>query len=226
MKRTFIPILFFGSLLLIGSFWSQRNFRGQLESVIVLPLFSRTITESAKSVKLQSLQEKIARLSLENRRLREQLGAIPERANLVPATVVSETPNSYFLTYPYSAKSVSVGQPVVLGEVYLGRVERSGGRMVAVEKPVSSGFEAQGRSQKGTEGRILGKFNEQVFFETGVNNRLAKGEAVYYIEPQQGWRFLLGTVAEISRDKRLPIKQALIEYLPQQATLTTVFIVE
>jgi len=227
MKRVFGLVLFFGLLILVSRFQPFLSIRSYLEKTLILPFFR--ISQEGRAVNLvevQSLREKVRKLNQENQILRRQLGAIPERSNLIPAEIIRETPSNYFLRYSYLKKSVFKGQPVVLGEVYLGRVERVGGRLLVIEKPISSGFRAEGRSEKGTEGMILGKFNEQIIFETGVNNKLEKGEAVYLIDSEHAWRFLLGTVSEISRDKRMPVKQAVINYLPAQAILTTVFVVE
>jgi len=226
MKRVFGLVLFFGLLILVNSFKPLASLRGYLERLIILPFSGVSQEQNVSQIKVQSLREELRQLSEENERLREQLGAIPERANLFPAKVISATATDYYLSYSYPNREVVEGQPVVLGKIYLGRVERIGEQRLVVRKPTSSGFVAQGRTEKGTEGRVLGKFNEQLIFETGVNHSLEKGEAVYLIEPERGWRFLLGKVSEISRDKRQPLKQAVIDYLPQQAVLSTVFVVE
>ena len=214
-------------LILLSQITVFSVLREFLETRIVLPLRGVTLeTEPpSQSLRILSLTEAISQLKQENQVLREQLGAIPEKANLMPAKVIWQDENQMILSFPYSSNQSIIGQPVVWGEIYLGRVSRVGANLLVIDKPVSSGFVAKAITGGGIEGRLKGQFNQQVVFETAINNPLDSDDRIYYLEPEQGWRFLLGTVAEISRNKRLPTKQGIINYLPAKSQLSTVFVV-
>lgn len=228
-RKLIIALVIFFILLLNNHYRPFRKLRSYLERQLIIPIRKATAFSqdtNNESLRILSLKEEISSLKQENQALRRQLGAIPERANLLSATVVWQSSNQYVLEFPYRRDRELIGHPVVWGEIYLGKVKRVGERLLVVQKPTSSSFVAQAENQNRTAGQILGQYNEQVVFETSVENQIAKGDRIYLLEPEHSWRFLVGTVTSISRNKRLPVKQAMIDYLPSQTSLTTVFVVE
>ena len=228
MRKRLLILIVLSCLLIISSRLGVfDSLRKSLEEVLVLPLRKDILpkTATSQSLKVLSLLEEIGQLEKENRVLREQLGTIPEKASLMPSQVIWQGENQMVLSFNYQQNQSLIGQPVIWGEIYLGKVSRVGSRLLTVDKPVSSGFAAQAATDTGVEGRIKGQFNQRVVFETAINNPLSSGDRIYYLEPEKGWRFLLGTVSEISRNKRLPTKQGVINYLPAKSQLSTVFVV-
>jgi len=201
--------------------------RGRVEEGFVVGFYNlfNPPLDQPNSLKVLGLTEKNRELEEENQVLRKQLGAIPEKAKLLPAQVIWQSEAEFIVEFNYANNQDLVGQPVVLGDVYLGRVLRVGKRLLVVESPVSSKFVAKGITASGQEGRLIGQFNSDVVFEVAANYSIAKNKLVYYLEPEKGWRFLLGKVSKVNQNKRLPVKQAIIDYLPSKTKLKTVFVV-
>lgn len=202
--------------------------RSSLEKRTVLSLYrpDASLQTVSQPLHILSLEEEIRKLKSENKTLRRQLGAIPERSNLLPAHIIWEESNQYTLELPYPVNKDLKGHPVVWGDIYLGRIARLGENIVLVTKPTSSGFSAVGETQTRVKGILKGEFNEQIIFEASVNSSLSVNDTVYLLDKEHAWRFVVGRVTSVSRDKRLPVKQAVIDYLPQKSKLSTVFVVE
>ncbi len=181
--------------------------------------------ESLSSLKLLSLKEQIAQLQKENASLREQLGAIPEKSTLYPVQVIWETDTELFVSLPYKPKHSLVGQPVVYGEVLVGMVIRQGESVAVIRKPIFSGFKANAVTDRQTKGIIQGQFNERLVFATELSASVASSDSVYYVDPVNGWNFLVGKVKKIERNERLPTKSAVIDYQLDSLLLKTIFIV-
>lgn len=228
MRKNILVILVFLLILIIGNTGFGQALRYTLEKNLVLP-FKKNQYKSEKNpnqrFQILSLQEKVKTLTKENLQMREQLGAIPEKSNLQPSTVVYQSDNQYILEFGYKTDFNLINHPVILNELYLGKVIRKGANMLVVSKPVSSGFKAKAISGANTEGWLKGEFNTEVIFETATTNPLSIGEVIYILDIEHGWRFLVGKIEKIREDKRLPLKQGVIKYIPSQLKPETVFVV-
>ncbi len=213
-----------------------KNTRGVLEQQLVIPARSYLselllgISEKEgkniqKSLKELALEERIKELEAQNRALRKQLGSIPEKGNLYPAKVVWQTSSELMLDFSYAKNTNLIGKPVVLENIFLGRVVRQGKRLLVVEKPTSSKFSGLAETERQVAGRVKGEFNEKVIFEAPVEADLYKNEKVYYLDRENGWKFLLGEIESIDDNERLPTKQATVRYYPGKSVLKLVFVV-
>jgi hypothetical protein len=77
-------------ILFLGSGGGLKSLRLQLEKKLLLPFRSMQIKEKEElqTLKKRALEERIAHLSAENKVLREQLGAIPEKKSLFPVPII------------------------------------------------------------------------------------------------------------------------------------------
>ena len=198
-----------------------------LEQNLVMPLRIKLAPalKPESSLKVLSLEEQIKQLKAENKLMREQLGAIPERANLLPAKVIWQSDSEFMLAYQPSGKIDLMGSPVVLGELFLGIVTRQSPSFLMVKMPISSSFVSEAITGQNTQGKIKGQFNNQVLFETESKQALLKNNRVYYLDKQKGYRLYLGKISQVNQDKRLAIQQALVDFEAAQTQLQTVFIV-
>jgi len=228
-KKTFILIITVVCLLIL--FINPKIFqsaRQAFEQTLIIPVRRLTqgeIEESTTPLKLLSLKEKNQKLKKENQVLRKQLGAIPFKSRLYPAEVIWQSDTQYIVNFPYVDKQKIVANPVVWQEQFLGTVFRQGESMLYIRKPTHSSFQGEGISDQQTEGKIKGQFNHQVIFETNSDNQLSKGDQIYLVDHNRGVRFLVGKITRIEKDERLPVKQGVIEYIPRNLKLQTVFIV-
>ena len=213
-KKIIILVLFFLVLLLIGNTWAK-NIREGLEKKTVVPLRQNVYKAEKnqdKDSQILVLKDKVIKLEKENATMRKQLGSIPKKSSLVPASVIYQSENQYILSYPYQTNKSLINHPVVLNDMYLGKVSRVGESMLVVSKPNNSGFIDKAISQNNTEGRLKGRFNTEVVFESDAGSYIKKGENIYLLDIEHGWRFLVGAVERIVEDKRLPYKQAIVKY--------------
>jgi len=229
MKKPILILLTTSFLIILSAqFGLLVNIQKTAEKIIV-SLFTGVYKNSCQeenSLKVLGLKEQNKKLTQQNQVLRKQLGAIPEKANLLPLAVVWQSDSALMVSFNYQPKNENwQGRPVILNDVFIGKVGRIGEAILIVNSPVSSGFRAQAVSDRGAEGQVKGQFDNQVVFQTSNQNSLQKGDSIYYLEPSKGWRFLLGKVSEVDKDKRQPLKQAIIDYLPAKAKLKTVFLV-
>lgn len=238
MLKRILIILLLSLLIFVVSTKSKvfTNIRETAEEKLVIPsrfYLSRLMLGMSgeegyalrKGLKELSLEEKVKELEKENKILRRQLGSIPEKANLYPADVVWQTSSELMLYFPYETDVNLVGRPVVLENIFLGKVIRHGKKLLVVAKPTSSDFNSFGESENGVSGRIRGEFNERVFFEAPTETKLYKGETIYYLDRENGWKFLLGNIENIEDNERLPTRRASIRYSPGKSVLDVVFVV-
>lgn len=214
-------------LLFFPSITPVKATRSFLEQHLVIPIRKLLYkpAEPMNSLQILSLQEEIKQLKNENRIMKKQLGAIPEKATLWPATVIWQGDSEFIVHFENRKNQDLIGCPVIFGYVYLGKVVKQSPRMLAVRMPTNSSFIENGISETNIEGKIKGKFNTQVIFEFDNKSGLQKGTRIYYLNKTFGWRFLLGSVSGVDQNKRLSTQQAAIDYLPSQTQLTTVFLI-
>jgi len=214
-------------LILFSPLSPLQSLRSELESRFLLPLRAslRPKLKPIESLRILSLQEELQELKQENQAMREQLGAIPDKANLLVARVVWQGDHELILHYQTANSQNLINRPVIFGEFFLGKIIRQSLNQLLVQMPVSSGFNSDGITDNNSEGEIKGKFNNQVIFEVKTDAKLNKNNQVYYLDKTHAWRFLIGKINQIKQDERLSKQQAVIDYLPQQTQLKTVFVV-
>lgn len=203
------------------------HLRSFLELRLVIPFQQRLQPDlqSVNSLKTQALEEEVRQLKKENQVMRRQLGDIPDKARLLVARVIWQGDHELVLSYQVQNPVKLVGRPVVVGEMLVGQIVRQSPGMLAVSLPVSSGFSGLGITESRIEGKLTGKFNSQVVFSVDRDLPLRAHTKVYFLDKEHGWRFLLGKVNQIQQDQRLSQQQAIVDFLPKQTQLTTVFVV-
>lgn len=222
-----IILVFAAILILLSPLSPLSGYRQYLENKLILPLRTSLLPElqPVESLRILSLQEELQELKQENQTMREQLGAIPDKANLLVARVVWQGDHELILHYQTTNSQNLINQPVIFGEFFLGKIIRQSPNQLLVQMPVSSGFNSDGITDNNSEGEIKGKFNNQVIFEVKTDAELNKNSQVYYLDKTHAWRFLIGKIIQVNQDQRLSQQQAIIDYLPSQTRLTTVFVV-
>ena len=222
-----IILVFAAILILLSPLSPLSGYRQYLENKLILPLRTSLLPElqPVESLRILSLQEELQELKQENQTMREQLGAIPDKANLLVARVVWQGDHELILHYQTTNSQNLINRPVIFGEFFLGKIIRQSPNQLLVQMPVSSGFNSDGITDNNSEGEIKGKFNNQVIFEVKTDAELNKNSQVYYLDKTHAWRFLIGKINQIKQDERLSKQQAVIDYLPQQTQLKTVFVV-
>lgn len=219
-------------LILVFLFLQDNQFllswRGKLEQGLVVPLKklgkSNLVNEDLL-LKVLSLNEQVKKLKAENNILREQLGAIPPLTRLYPAEIIWQSDTQYILNFSYNLHTKLVGKAVVWQEIFLGYVQRQGQYLLVVEKPISSNFLGVGITNSNVQGKVSGEYNHDLMFKVNQASKLTLGNSVYLVDQENGLKLLLGKVKKITQDKRLPVKTGLIDYLPLNTQLSTVFIV-
>ncbi len=224
-------ILFFLFIVLIILFFSNSEnllgIRGSLEKNLVTPIrlaLRLERNDGSMPLRMSSLEEKVRRLTEENRILRDQLGAIPEKSRLYPLEVIWSSPAELIVSFPYDKNGPLSDSPIVWGELYVGRVEREGRHMLYVKKPTAANFKAPGKTDREVRGNLRGEYGEQIIFETDIREVLKTGDSVFVIDEKGGWTFLLGKVASIKKDERLPVQRAVVSYAGEKDLPATVFI--
>lgn len=206
------------------------NIRSFIEINLIENIFfkKQTVSEKhdlSKLLKLAKSRE-LTTLKEENKILRRQLGAIPEKQDLYPAYVVLNRTKEYFLNFPYEIEEKLIGKTVIFENYFIGRVIRQSSRMLVVEKPFSAGFNGEGISAGRTLGKIKGEYNENLIFEIPFQDKVTVGEDVYLLEKDNGARYLLGKIIKVTSLERQSIKKAEIDYLPKKINLKIVFLVK
>jgi hypothetical protein len=230
MSHMLNRILILLAVILAVLFFSNKSvlqsIRSSVEKKIVLPFRNIGLKDKKqeKSLRVGALEEKIRVLSAENKTLRTQLGAIPERHSLYPTRIIWYSEANFELSFPYQIKKNLTGKAVVWEEMFVGFVKRHNGNMLYIEQPLSSNFTSLALSDRKTKGTVKGNFNQEVYFETEQKESLAVGDRVYVIDKEDGLQYFLGLVKNVENDKRLPVKRGIIDYLFSPKIVSTVFV--
>ncbi len=181
--------------------------------------------ENSKTIKIASLEEEVNKLKEENELLRSQLGSIPSKSHLYPVRIIWQTNTEYYLAFNYPNIKKLNNNPLVYKNIFLGTVSKAQGNTVVVKKPNHSLFTAIAKTESEVVGKLKGQFNEQIIYETDVKNELTKNSSIYYIDPDNGWIFLVGKVKNLVENKRLPVKTAVVTSAVDGVILKEAFLV-
>lgn len=216
--RAFIYAMFF---LLAGAVIAFAvHYRSHIESYFI-PVVARIRGQSslvcaapeATIIEIEKLQE-------ENKMLKRQLGAIPDKAEFVKAEVIWDSGDSITLSGWF--EGVQKGQAVISGETLLGIVSRNTQRVAEVKRPSHSSFSMNAKTQS-VQGKVKGIFGEQVRFVYPTGKDVRVGDVVWAVDSQRGWQFIVGTVERVESDRRKAMQEAWVS--PSTTTPHTVFIV-
>lgn len=220
------------SVVLFVYFLSDKSFfsdsRKLIENNLTIParnIFNFKNTENSKAIKVAGLEEKIKELKEENELLRSQLGSIPSKSHLFPVKIIWETANEYYLAFNYPNIENLKNNPLIYQNIFLGTVSKAQGNTVVVKKPNHSQFLAMAKTEAAVVGKLKGQYNEHIIFETDIKSKLTKDSRIYYIDPTNGWIFLVGKIRNLVENKRLPVKSAIITSAAEGVLLKQAFIV-
>jgi len=207
----------------------QKN-RILAEKLLLVPFFSFINPQKQLSLEKSLLElannEKIRTLSNENEQLKAQLGFIPEKADLIPVRVLWSNGTHYILTLQQHAKSSYnvVGSPVVYKDILVGTIVRASNTIAVLQQVSDAAFEQKGITERGVKGTIRGGFGQEVLFDTLVDESVKKGDRVFAVDEEKGWRFLVGTIQTVDAEKNLPTQTARILYFASVVPHSLLFI--
>ena len=173
-----------------------------------------------------SLTEENTRLKEENLKLRTQLDApLPASYQFLPAKVLGL---SRFMDIAVGSRdNITVGLPVVVGEVFIGRINEVTERRSSVMLTTDIQLELPAKTNRGTHGILSGQFGEgSVLGRVLQKDPLFLRDTVYTDGSDKvPADLIVGTITHINADDAAIYKQAKVSLSLDYRLLKTVFVI-
>ena len=173
-----------------------------------------------------SLTEENTRLKEENLKLRTQLDApLPASYQFLPAKVLGL---SRFMDIAAGSRNgVTVGLPVVVGEIFIGRIYEVTESRSSVMLTTDTQLELPAKTNRGAHGILSGQFGEgSVLGRVLQKDPLFLGDTAYTESSQKvPVDLIIGTITHINVDDAAVYKQAKVNLFVDYRLLRTVFVI-